>query len=237
MKRWKRILLLAAMINFPVFVITGYGAQATQSQVSANREIIEKIRSLQKEITSFKGDFSMQTFQGDQVDPVKETGKVVFKTPSFWRIEKFDEGSPSPAFTVGSNGKSLWALDENDDDGALKEKDAGKLSVDQQNALIQATSMSPLCVFSEGLAANISSIVDGQDNTWIFKIVPDQSYLSMLPAEVVCDEMRWEVSKETGLLKSGEFSYKGNKLRAIQFKNVKVETALTTPQPSAQKPS
>ncbi len=233
MKRWKRMLLLAAIINFPVFAITGYGAQATQGQVSVNREKIERIRSLQKEIASFKGDFLIQTVKEDPANPMKETGKIVFKAPSFWRIEKSNEGSSTPAYTAGSNGKSFWNIDENDDDGgSLKKSNVERLSADQQNALIQATSMSPLCVFSEGLAANISSIADGQDNTWIFKIVPDKSYLSMLPAEVNCDEMRWEVSKETGLLKSSEWFYKGNKLRSIQFKNIKFETTLTTPRPS-----
>lgn len=228
MKGWKSaFFLLGAMMSFQAHAIAGNNPPSTEKPIRTNQEIVEEVKRLQKNIVSFNSDFTLQIYAKDQAKPRREKGTVAFKAPSFWRLEKYHLGEKKPFFLAGCNGKTFWQVDkESKKPEAVIKKDVEKISADQRNALIQEdTGISPLFVFSKELAASISSVTDGQDNTWIFEMALPPFFFDAM--QIMVDKVRVEISKETGLGKGGEVFFKGEKLTLVKFENTKFDTTLT----------
>lgn len=218
------VLFLAASVVFPAFLVVASNSLPVKDQDRTNQQIIEEVNRLEKNIASFNCSFVVQSFLENQKEPKKGKGTIVFKAPSLWRFEQYAEGAEAPYFMMGCNGKKIWQIDRSGGN-EVKNQDVENLSADHQNALMyQTTGISPFVLLSEKMMANIISVADGQDNTWVVEIVPDESILSVILPKI--DKMRIRISKETGLVKVGEIFYQGRLLGSVQFENAKLELAL-----------
>lgn len=68
--------------------------------------------------------------------------------------------------------------------------------------MFQSTGISPFFLFSEE-AMSITSVSENQDNAWVVEISTDKPVSPRIPFHI--NRMRFEISKETGLIKTSEY--------------------------------